>query len=376
MSRTEIGQAPGWRHAIPLIAGLLLVAVLAFIVFHHFLLTFVVAFSVALLLEPLHAELVRRFRLRRGVAAGLLTVLCTVLLLIPVLSYGTLLAQQATSVFEWLRPRLEPAAFEAWWRDTQRKYPLLMAWVRQATGGTALSAASTVLSRFADGLNSLAQFLVTGLASALLDFLVFLLMVFFLLRDGPDLRDGLRGISPLTRGQESDLMLHLNRTVKGVLLTIAVVPLLQGLAAVLGFWIFGVPSPLLWGAMVAFAALIPVMGTPLAWIPAGLYLLFGGAVGQGVGMLLYGTFVISGIDNVAKPLILKGAAQIHTMLAFLSILGGLYSFGPKGLVVGPFVLSLVLSAYRIYRYDVLRWRSQGEMSLPPTPPAGISLLGR
>jgi predicted PurR-regulated permease PerM len=375
MRRAETGQAPGWRYAIPLIAGLLLVAVLAFIVFQHFLLTFVVAFSVALLLEPLHSRLVRRFRLPRGLAAGLLTVLCTLLLLAPVLSYGTLLAQQATGVFEWLRPRLEPAAFERWWRDAQRDYPLLMAWVRQATGGTAMSAAAAVLSRFADALNRLAQFLFTGLATAVLDFLVFLLMVFFLMRDGPDLRDGLRGISPLTRGQEADVMLHLNRTAKGVLQTLVVVPLLQGLAAVLGFWLFGVPSPLLWGAMVAFAALIPVMGTPLAWIPAGLYLMFAGAMGRGVGMLLYGTFVISGIDNVAKPLILRGAAQIHTMLAFLSILGGLYSFGPKGLIVGPFVLSLVLSAYRIYRYDVLRWRAEGETSLPPTPPAGINLMG-
>jgi predicted PurR-regulated permease PerM len=372
MSRTEIGRAPGWRYAIPLLVGLALILVLAFIVFHHFLLTFTVAFSAALLLEPAHSRLVKRFRLGRGLVAGLLTLLCTILLLLPVLSYGTLLAQQATSVFEWLRPRLEPAAFERMWRQAQQNYPLIMAWVRQATGGTAMSAAATVLSRFAEALNHGAQAILTGLATAFLDFFIFLMMVFFLLRDGPDLRDGLRGISPLTRGQEADLIQHLNRTASGVLQTLVLVPLGQGLAAVLGFWLFGVPSPLLWGAMVAFAALIPVVGTPLAWIPAGLYL-FADSPAKGIGMLLYGTFVISGIDNVAKPLILKGAAQIHTLLAFLSILGGLYSFGPKGLIVGPVVLSLVLSAYRIYRYDVLRWRSAGEHSLPPTPPAGVTL---
>ena len=374
MSRTETGQAPSWRHAIPLIAGLLAVAVLAFIVFHHFLLTFTVAFSVVLLLEPVHSHMVQRFRLRRGLVAGLLTVLCIILVLLPVLSYGTLLAQQATGVFEWLRPRLEPSAFDRLWRQAQQDYPLVMAWVRQIAGGTAMSAAAAVLSRFAEGLNRLAQIIFTGLATTFLDFFIFLIMVFFLLRDGPDVRDGLRGISPLTRGQEADLMLHLNRTAKGVLQTLVLVPVAQGLAAILGFWIFGVPSPLLWGAMVAFAALIPVVGTPLAWIPAGVYL-FASSPSKGIGMLLYGTFVISGIDNVAKPLILKGAAKIHTLLAFLSILGGLYSFGPKGLIVGPVVLSLVLSAYRIYRYDVLRWRSAGESSLPPTPPAGISVPG-
>jgi predicted PurR-regulated permease PerM len=130
--------------------------------------------------------------------------------------------------------------------------------------------------------------------------------------------------------------------------------------------------------MVTFAALIPLVGTPLVWVPATFYFFFTGSPAKGLGMLLYGMVVISGIDNVIKPLILKGAAQIHTMLGFLSILGGLYAFGPKGLVAGPIVLSLVLSAYRIYRYDVLRRRREGasgEHALPsaplPAPPADI-----
>ena len=72
-------------------------------------------------------------------------------------------------------------------------------------------------------------------------------------------------------------------------------------------------------------------------------------------------FVISMVDNIVKPMILKGSAQIHTMLGFLSIMGGVLAFGPKGLIVGPVVLSLVISAYRIYRYDILRWREEERM---------------
>jgi predicted PurR-regulated permease PerM len=78
-----------------------------------------------------------------------------------------------------------------------------------------------------------------------------------------------------------------------------------------------------------------------------------------VGLLIYGALLISTIDNILKPLILKGAAQVHTLLGFLAILGGLYAFGFKGLVVGPVVLSLVISAFRIYRHDILRWRTEG-----------------
>ena len=103
--------------------------------------------------------------------------------------------------------------------------------------------------------------------------------------------------------------------------------------------------------------------------------MYDGSLAKGLGLLLYGALLISGIDNVIKPLILRGAAQIHMLLGFLSILGGIFAFGPKGLIVGPVVLSLVLSAYRIYRYDVLRWKKAPEGAGAPseqTPPHAIS----
>ena len=204
----------------------------------------------------------------------------------------------------------------------------------------------------------------------MVDLGIFLMMLFFLLRDGEQLRDAVRGISPLTRGQETEILDHLTNTVKGVLQSMVAVPLVQGLAALVGFLIFGVPAPVLWSVMVILAAVIPIVGSPLAWVPAGVYLLMQGREAQGLGVLVYGTVVISGVDNIVKPLILKGAARIHTMLGFLSILGGVYAFGPKGLIVGPVTLSLVLSAYRIYRYDVLRWRQDEALNAPRLPADG------
>jgi predicted PurR-regulated permease PerM len=187
---------------------------------------------------------------------------------------------------------------------------------------------------------------------------VFTMLLFFLLRDGAQLRDVLRGISPLTRGQETEILDHLSKTVKGVLQSMVIVPVAQGIVALIGFWLFGLPSPVLMSVFVFFAAMIHLIGTPLVWVPAGLYLFFWASPAKGIGMLLYGALVISTMDNIIKPIILKGAAQIHPMLAFLSVLGGLYAFGAKGIIAGPVILSLVLSAYRIYRYDVLRWRQE------------------
>ena len=247
---------------------------LAFLVFRFFLLTFTIAGSLALLLAPAQRSLTRRLGGRQSLAAGLLTLLVIAALLVPLLSYGTIVAQQATGVVDWVRPHLEPAAFDQLWRETlPQKYPLVMAWVRRATGGTAMSTASTVLSTVTSEANHLAQSFLAGLATVLLDFGIFVLMLFFLLRDGEEIREAASAISPLTRGQELDIVDHLTRTVKGVLQSMVLVPIAQGIVAFFGFWIFGVPSPLLWSLMVVFAALIPILGSPLAWVPAVLYLL-------------------------------------------------------------------------------------------------------
>jgi predicted PurR-regulated permease PerM len=376
MSPGEGRIVPSSRVSIPLVASLVLVLVLAFLVFRFFLLTFTIAGSLALLMAPAQRTLSQRLWGMRSLSASLLVLLVITALLLPLLSYATIIAQQATGAFEFLRPNLEPAAFDRLWRETlPRRYPLLMAWVRRATGGTAISTASAALTGMATWANHLAQSFLAGLANVLLDFGIFLLMLFFLLRDGAEIREAVRGISPLTRGQELEIVDHLTRTVKGILQSLVLVPLAQGVVALVGFLAFGVPAPLLWSLMVVFAALIPILGSPLAWVPAGLYLIYEGSTAKGLGLLLYGAVLISGIDNLIKPLILKGAAQIHMLLAFLSILGGIFAFGPKGLIVGPVVLSLVLSAYRIYRYDVLRWRkaSDGPTAAVETPsPKAVS----
>ena len=222
-------------------------------------------------------------------------------------------------------------------------------------------------------MNRLVQRTVAGLTTAIVDFVIFLMVLFFLLRDGKRLGQELREISPLTAVQESQVVEHLAQTVRGMLLAMLVVPVSQGVIAYLGFLIFGVPVPMLWGVVVILAALVPVLGSPLGWLPAVLYLFATAATWQWVGMLLYGFFVISLSDNIIKPLVLHDAAKIHPLLGFFAIFGGLLSFGPLGLLVGPVILSLVLSGLRIYRLDVLRQTPATEAPDSPTfrePPPG------
>ena len=344
---------------VPLAALLAFVLYLAFLVFRPFFLEFTVAASVALLLDPLHEKLTRRLKGRSLLSATVLVLAVALVILVPVLSVAALLGNQAGAFFDWIRPYLQPEELQKLWSETlPSRFPALQPWFKLGEARL-MPFVSGALSRFAEGLNALIQGAVSGLTSALLDLVLFLMMLFFLLKDGAALGAELRHISPLSGAQEDQIFDHLSRTVKGVLQAMALVPLAQGVLAALGFWVFGVPSAVLWGVMVILASLVPILGSPLGWVPACVYLFATGATWPGVGMLLYGILVISMIDNFVKPWLLKEAASIHPVLGFLSIFGGILAFGPTGFLVGPVVLSLVLSAVRIYRLDILPARGNG-----------------
>jgi len=151
----------------------------------------------------------------------------------------------------------------------------------------------------------------------------------------------------------------------GALSALLLIPLIQGALATIGYWILGVPNALLWGGITTLVAFLPLLGTPLVWVPICVYLALQGELWQCIVLIVYGALIISAIDNVLRPWIMKGPANIHPLWSFLAILGGLISFGALGLLVGPLIVSLGISALRIYELDVLRSApSSGEPLAP------------
>jgi len=365
MTPDPVGERRVRMVLLPITTFLLLVVVLAFLVFRFFILDFVVAASISLLMAPLQRRLTSALGGRPSIAAGLLVVFTTLVIFVPVLSSLLILGNQTGAFLTWLAPRLKPAELQKSLQDWLSSYPLLGAWLdlQRPTGVPILSEA---LQRLAAGANTVLQGTIARFATALFDIMLFLLMLFFLLKDGGSLRAEFHRVSPFTEQQETQIFDHIGRTVKAVLQAMVVVPVVQGVIAAIGFWLFGVPHPLPWGVAVVFAAFVPLLGSPLGWVPAVVYLFYASTLKSAIGLLIYGVVVISGIDNVVKPLILHGSAQIHPLLGFLSILGGAFAFGPLGFLVGPVVLSLGLSAIRIYRDDVLRKPLSAGLT-PPQP---------
>jgi predicted PurR-regulated permease PerM len=352
----------------PLLVALAVILLLAFWVFRPFILDFAVAACVALLLTPAQKRLASALGGRPTPAAAFLVLVTTVVILVPVLTSLFLLARQFALFLDWIRvqPLLGPEELQHFWEQLPQRYPGLRHWSAwlEAQITPVLSGG---LAQFAAGANSLLQNVLGRVTHATVDLGLFLLMLFFLLRDGGQLKAELRPISPFSEEQEHQIFDHLERTIKGALQAVIVVPVLQGILAGIGFMIFGVPSPFVWGTAVILAAMVPLVGSPLGWIPACVYLVVQGRTGPALGLLAYSIVIVSGSDNLIKPMLLRGSARIHPLLGFLSVIGGVLAFGVFGFLIGPVVLSLVLSAIRIYRLDVLRVAAAGASAAAPAP---------
>jgi predicted PurR-regulated permease PerM len=126
------------------------------------------------------------------------------------------------------------------------------------------------------------------------------------------------------------------------------------LAVVLMFWWLGLSAPLLWGIVMAVAALVPVVGAFVVWIPAALYLLLEDSWGKALMLALWGVLVVGTIDNLLRPVLVGKSLQLHTVLVFLSMTGGLILFGPAGFILGPVGLAVSTVLLEIQRDRGLR----------------------
>lgn len=115
------------------------------------------------------------------------------------------------------------------------------------------------------------------------------------------------------------------------------------------FWWLGLPAPLLWGLVMGLLAVVPVLGAFVVWIPATLFLALEGSWGKALILTVWGGVVVAGIDNVLYPILIGNRLKLHTIPAFISVLGGLILFGPSGLILGPVALTITIMLLEIWR---------------------------
>jgi len=191
----------------------------------------------------------------------------------------------------------------------------------------------------------------------------FFLMIFFMFyffRDGDRLFNRIKAVIPMTPETAAITIKHLRKVIESTMYGGLVVALIQGFLGGVLFAVMGLPSPIFWGAFMAFLAFIPILGPFLVYIPAGLILIVTGDYVKGILLIAIGTALVSQIDNFLRPMLVSGKTGMHTMLLFISIMGGVNLFGLLGIVMGPFIAAVFISLFDILR---LKLTEEDEIAL-------------
>lgn len=197
--------------------------------------------------------------------------------------------------------------------------------------------------------------------SAAVQALFALFVMFYLFRDGAQVRDALASAIPLRNRQTYAMLVRVREVVAASIYGGLVIALIQGTLGGLAFWALGVPSALLWGVVMVFMALI---GAFLVWIPAAVYLALTGAWIKAIVLTAWGIFVIGLVDNFLRPRLVGKRTELHELFIFFAVLGGLPMFGFIGIVLGPVVLAVALSLFEAFRYPDASATSTASLVIP------------
>jgi len=191
---------------------------------------------------------------------------------------------------------------------------------------------------------------ITNIISAAINFLLMIFTLFFLFRDGPGFLNKVRDFMPFSEEQKSRLTKQVKDMVASTVYGGVTVAMIQGFLGGLAFYIIGFTSPVLWGIVMSIVSFIPLLGTLGVWGPAAIYLLMRGEYLSGIGLILYGTFVIGLVDNFLRPLLIGSRTKMPTIIIFFSVLGGIEAFGIIGLIMGPLIMAVFISVFEIFRH--------------------------
>ncbi len=303
---------------------------------------------------PLYRRIAQAVGNRPAVAAGLTLLLLISAALLPGIALLILISEQAQDIAKqaipWAQQYIQDAnvapglqipegipfgdQIEAWLPDIAAKLGELSSKLGEFVVQTASAATS-------------------GAAQFFLNLFVMLYAMFFFLSDGPALVDTLRRYAMTLAGVQERVfqraVVVARATIKGTL----VIGIVQGALGGIGLAMFGVGGAAFWGAVMAVASMLPVVGTSLVWIPAVLYLLATGETTSAIGLALWSAIIVSNVDNVLRPILVGGDTEMPDLLVLIATFGGLSMFGGTGLILGPVVAAVFMTLLEI-TYETLQ----------------------
>jgi predicted PurR-regulated permease PerM len=346
---------PNSRLNLPFWTGVVGIAGLAWLLYEIFrplLAPVIWAMIIAHLFWPVHSRLVRRMSRWPNLEAALISVIAICVLILPGILLSSLVVSDAVAAYHRLESEIRTG--QATWLTALQSHPAvvwILDWVQRQQAAPGRDLATTLLSHAREA----SVFLASQLSSIMGNVVSFLVHMgisvftaYFLFRNGAGWLGWARQITPIHPEIQELVLGQVDQTVKAILYGNIIVAIAQGVLGGIGFWIAGIPSVVMWAAVMGFLSLIPIVGSFLVWLPASVILILQGDTTHGIFLAVWGAVVIGLADNLLRPLIIGSRTRLSTFMIFISLLGGVQAFGMLGVVLGPMVVVITLALLEAY----------------------------
>jgi predicted PurR-regulated permease PerM len=327
--------------ALVLVVATALAVYLCYLLTRPFLPALTWALALAVVAHPLHDWLERRLR-RANLAAGVTVVLVAVTIVAPTVFLTQRLGREAARGVEWLQSE----STLGHWQAALEGHPRL-AYVLSSLGANI--DLGNAVEQFSSTLSAAISSVLTGSVWAIAQLLITFLALFYFFRDRRPALRVLRSLVPLSRAEIEEVFRWVADTIYATVYGTLAVALVQGLLGGLMFWVLGLPAALLWGAVMALFAVVPVLGAFVVWVPAALFLALAGSWVKAVILTAWGAGVVSLIDNLLYPILVGKRMRLHTLPVLIAIVGGILLLGSAGLILGPVALAVTVALVDIWR---------------------------
>ena len=317
---------------------LIALIVFSFLLLKPILLSIIFGLLLAFVFIPLYDWLYKKTK-SKNLAASIIIAFLLLIIFLPIWFLTPILIDQSFKIFQttlqidFVTPlkNIFPKFFASEQFSTQ---------ISSVVSSFTIKTANSVTNAFTD--------ILLNLPSISMHLLVVLFTFFFTLRDRDEVADYVKSLLPFPKEVENKLFQYSSEITKSVIYGTILIGMLQGIIAGLGFFIFGAPNALFLTLLAMIAGVLPILGTPIIWIPVFILMLIAGNGLAAWGIFAFG-MVSTWVDNILRPLFISKMTKIHSGIVLISMIGGAFFFGILGLVIGPLVIAYLLIILELYR---------------------------
>lgn len=333
------------------------------------------AVTLSIVFAPLYRAIQRRIPGGPNRVAAITTFTVLLVFMVPLISIFWVVLQQSAQVYPTVAAwfvdlrngesvvDLLPAFMQQWWDQ-------LSTYVDENPYLAQFDLEQFMLSNIETASRTMANFgaaAARGFLFGLINLGLVLFLMYFCFRDGERFLHWFYQIVPMPAAHVEAIALRVYQTINAVISGAVMTAGVQGMLAIIGYLIAGVPLAMFFGVLTGFSAMIPIGGAALVWVPITIFM-FTDSQTWGIFLAFWGLLVVSGIDNFLKPILIGNQARMPILLVFCAIIGGLNVYGFTGIIIGPILIAMLLAVISIYRDYYLPGYDRKQPPPPPKPP--------